>query len=79
MPLQLGEVVERIGPAEFAGVDQAHVQVADVGAVLRFVKQRILAVEDRLFQCPLADVIVQRRTGLLQEQRQFPPVLAAGS
>ena len=49
MPLQLGEVFERAGPTEFAGVDQAHVEVANVGAVLRFVKERVLTVKDCLF------------------------------
>jgi molecular chaperone DnaK len=29
MPLQLRQIVERIGPAQLAGVDQAHIQIAD--------------------------------------------------
>ncbi len=31
--LQFGEVVERIGVVQFAGVDQAHEQIAHLGAV----------------------------------------------
>jgi hypothetical protein len=34
VPLQLGQVVERVGVVQLAGVDQAHEQVADAGAVL---------------------------------------------
>ena len=33
VPLQLSEVVEGIGVGEFAGVDQAPEQIADLGAV----------------------------------------------
>ena len=48
MTLKLGQVIERIGPAEFAGVDQAHEHIPDVGAMASLVEQRILAMENRL-------------------------------
>ena len=38
------EVVERVDPVEFAGVDQAHVDVADPGSVERFIGQRVFPV-----------------------------------
>ncbi len=34
MTLQLGEIVEWIGPAQFGGVDQTHEQVTHLGAFL---------------------------------------------
>src|SRR3954470_5869849 len=71
---QLGQVVERVGTVQLAGVDQAHEQVADGGAVPRLVEQGVLAVQDGLLQGPLAQIVVQRRTGLTQEQRQRTPV-----
>ena len=56
--LQLGQVIERVGPAQFARVDQAHEQVADVGAVGRLVEQRVLAVQDGLLQGALAQIVM---------------------
>ena len=35
MPLKFGEVVERIGAHEFAGVDQTHEQVAHLRTIER--------------------------------------------
>jgi hypothetical protein len=61
--LELGEVVERTDPIELAGVDQAHLEVADGGPVLRFIEERIFTVEDRFFQRPFAEVVVQESAG----------------
>ncbi len=41
MTLKLAQVVERIGLAEAAGMDEAHKHVADVGTVLRLVEQGV--------------------------------------
>ena len=46
------EVVERVGGAQLCGVDQAHEDVANVGAVLGLVEQRVLAVHDGPLQRP---------------------------
>jgi hypothetical protein len=46
VPLQLGQIVERIDAVQFAGVDQAHEQIADRGAVQRLVEECVLAVQD---------------------------------
>ena len=48
MPLQLGQIIERIGSVQLAGVDQTHEQIADSGAVHRLVEERVLAVQNRL-------------------------------
>jgi hypothetical protein len=58
MLLQLGEVVEGVGPAEFAGVNQAHEQIADASPILGLIEERVLAMQDGFFQGPLADVVV---------------------
>jgi hypothetical protein len=49
VPLQLGEVVEGIGTGEFAGVDQAHEQIAYLGAVQRAIEQSIFTMQYRAF------------------------------
>ena len=75
MPLQLGQIVERIGSVQFAGVDQTHEQITDPGAVQRFVEERVLAVQNRFLQGTLDDVVVDRRAWLLKEERQLWPVI----
>ena len=75
MPFEFREVVEGIGPAEFAGVNQAHEDVPDVSAMAGPVKQGVPPMTDRLFQCLFTDVIVQGGSGHAQEQRQLLPVL----
>ncbi len=55
--LQFGEVMEGVGAAQFAGVDQAHEKIADLGAIERAVKQSILAMEHRAFQHLFAEIM----------------------
>lgn len=38
-------------------MDEAHEQVADIGAMFGFVKEGVVAVADRYLQCPLADIM----------------------
>ena len=61
MALQGVEIVQGVGGTEPAGVDQAHEQVAQPGAVLGFVAQRVFPVEDRHFQGAFADVMPTAR------------------
>jgi len=75
LPLQLGQIIERIGSVQLAGVDQTHEQIADSGAVHRLVEERVLAVQDGFLQGTLDDVIVDWRVRLLQKQRQLRPVI----
>ena len=58
---------------EFASVDQAHEQVPDLGAILVFVEQSVLAVKNDFFERPLTNVVVQGCCRLAQEQRQLSP------
>ena len=74
MALQFGQVVEGIHVVELAGVDEAHEQVTDVGAVEGLVEQRVLSMKDCSLQNLFADVVVQGGSGLTQEERQLLPV-----
>ena len=50
MPLKFGEIVERIGALEFAGVDQTHEQVAHLCAIQRAIEECILAMQHHALQ-----------------------------
>jgi hypothetical protein len=49
-------------------VNEAHEHIAELGAVLCFVAQRVFAVQDGHLEAALANIIVQGRPGLTQEQ-----------
>ena len=74
MPEQLRQVVERIDLIQFAGVDQAHEEVAHARSVHCFVEERILTMQDGFLQHSFGDVVVEWRARLSQEQCQFRPV-----
>ena len=46
MALDFDQVVEGVGAAQLAGMDQAHEQIADLGAVQGAIKQGILAMQN---------------------------------
>ena len=60
VPLQGREVIEWIDPAQLAGVDQAHEHVADMSPAGSLVEQGVLAMENRLLQRLLANIVIQR-------------------
>ena len=72
--LQLSEIVERIGGAQLRSMDQAHKDVADVGVIFGFIKQRVLSVKDRPLQTSFTDVVINRCPGLPQKEREPAPV-----
>jgi len=57
MPEQLRQVVERIDLIQFAGVDQAHEEVAHARSGHRFVEERILTMQDGFLQHSFGDVM----------------------
>ena len=57
MPEQLRHVVERIDFIQFAGMDQAHEEIAHPRPVRRLIEEGILPVKNRLLQCPLNDIM----------------------
>jgi len=52
MPLEFGQIVGPVGAAQLAGVNQAHVQVADLCPVQRSVEQGVLPMEYGPLQGP---------------------------
>jgi len=71
--LQLAEVLEGIDAVQFARVDQAHEQIAHLGAVLGLIEQTIFSVQNAFLQGSLDEVGIQRRAGFAEEQRQPMP------
>jgi hypothetical protein len=57
MPEQLRQVIERVGLVQFAGMDQAHEQIAHPRPVRRLIEERVLAVQNRLLQSAFGDVM----------------------
>jgi hypothetical protein len=57
IPEQLRQVVERIDLIQFAGVDQAHEEIAHTRSVHRLIEERILAMQNSLLQCSFDDVM----------------------
>ena len=49
-PVKFGEIVERIDLAKLARVDQAHVEIAHAGVVLRLEEEGVFAMQDCLFE-----------------------------
>ena len=45
MPLQLSEILERIGSVQLACVYQTHEQIADSGAVQRLIEECVFAIQ----------------------------------
>jgi hypothetical protein len=74
MSMEFLEVVERIDLVQLARLNQTHVQIADRGAIIRLIEQRVLTMNNGLFQRPLDHIVVQRRAGHAQEQRELRPV-----
>ena len=61
VPLQLSQIIERIGSVQLAGVYQTHEQIADSGAVQRLIEECVFSIQDGFLQSALDDVIVDRR------------------
>src|ERR1039457_4665964 len=59
--LQDHEILEGVDPVELAGVDQAHIDVADPGTVERLVRHRILPVQNGHFKALLSIIFSPRR------------------
>ena len=52
MAMQGLQIRERIDPAELTGMNQAHVDIPDLGPLGCLVEQRILAMQDRPLSAP---------------------------
>ena len=74
VPLQLGQIVERIGSVQLAGMDQTHEQIADSGAVQRLVEECVFSVKDGLFQNSFDQIVIDRGPWFTKEKSQRHPV-----
>ena len=54
------KIVERVYTVQFAGVDEAHVNIAYSGPVQRFKAQGVFSMEYRHFESTFCDVVIQR-------------------
>src|ERR1051326_4452275 len=75
MALQLGEIVEGVGAAEFGSVDQAHEHVSDPCTVFSQIKQAVFPMKNGLLQSSFADVVINRGAGLAQKQGKPLPMV----
>jgi len=57
MSLEGHQIIERVDPVKFAGVDEAHVNVADSGPVQRFKAQGVFPMEDRHLESAFGDIM----------------------
>ena len=75
MPLQFGQIVERIRSVQLAGMNETHEQVPNRGTVQRFVEERVLSIQNGFLQRPFNDVVVDGNPGMLKKKRQLGPVV----
>src|SRR5260370_16727483 len=68
IPVQLGEIVEGIGAAEFGGVNQAHEQVAYSSSIFGSLVQPILAMHAPLFYPSPPHIVLYTSTHLPPNQ-----------
>ena len=70
MLLQFGEILEGVDLVQLAGVDQTHEQVSHAGPILGLVEAGVLAMQDRLLQGLFANIVVERCSGVPEEEGQ---------
>ena len=60
MALECHQILKRGHVVQFGGVDQAHERIADMSAVESTGEERVLAVQDGLFQNPFGHIELNR-------------------
>ena len=75
MALKGVEIVQRIGHTESASVDQAHEHIPQPRPVGRFIAQRVFPMQDGHLESAFANIIIQGRSCLAEEQGERLPVL----
>jgi hypothetical protein len=69
------EIGERIGAVEFAGGNEAHKEIPHPCSSKGLEEQRVLSMEDALFEHPLANVVVQGSVENPQKECESRPVI----
>jgi hypothetical protein len=72
MSEQLRQVIERVSLVQFAGMYDAHEEIAHPRTVRRFIEECVLPVQNRLLQSAFGDVMP--RTGLCRVGRIRPSI-----
>jgi hypothetical protein len=58
MPLQLGQVLEAVGSAKLAGMNQTHEQISDLSTVQCPIEQGVFPMEHDPFQRSFNDIVM---------------------
>src|ERR1035441_4252218 len=61
---------------QLAGVNETHKQITHLRAMDRPIEQRILAMQNRLFDSSLDDIVIEWGSRLPQKQSQWTPISA---
>jgi hypothetical protein len=75
MFVQGRQILEGIDLVQLTGVDQTHEQIPHMSSIVGLVEVGILTMQNHFFERGFADIVVQGRSGLAQEQRQGLPVV----
>ena len=59
MLLKSCQIIKGVGSIERTGVNETHKQITDVSPVFGLIKQRVLAMKNRLFENLFADIVIQ--------------------
>ena len=73
---KFSQVVERIGPTELAGVDEAHKYVANTGTVFGLVEHGVLAMKDGLLSARSQILLSSGAPGLRRKSVSFSQCLS---
>jgi len=73
--LQFGEILEGVELVQLAGMDQTHEQVSHAGPILSLVEVGVLAMQDHLLQGLFTNIVVERCSGVPEEEGQRLPML----
>lgn len=73
--LKHGQIEERIDLVKLAGVNEAHKEIPDVGAMFGLEEVGILSMEDSFFQSLFTKIVVQWCSRHSEELGQGLPVL----
>jgi hypothetical protein len=73
MLLECDEIVEGIDTIQLAGLDDAHEEIADLGAVGRLIEEGRLSMQDGPFQGPFNEIGIQGRPRDLEKPCQGRP------
>ena len=75
MLLKRRQEIEGIHFIQITGMDQAHKKIANVRPMFGLEEETVVPVQNSLFKCSFANIVVQGRAGLPPKKRQSLPML----